>query len=343
MKRSLLLVALVISSMTSAQSLDLSNEPAIGETSNMFLCDSFAVNYEAITGSGVTWDYSTLLGYAGSTQVVEVVNATTTTEAASYPTSVKALKIGNSIMTYFNSTAASRVSQGFIFTEPSLGDVVSTFENDNLTMMDYPFSFGSTTTDTYSGTVDFVFNMIPINEPLTGNSISEIDGSGTMLFPNGVTVNNVIRLRTIDTSSTDLTAMGAGIMDIARDQYEYYDLANQNLPIFIHSTITILQAGTTLLIAPLVLSLYEGNYLGINETEAFTFAVYPNPSNDYVIVEGEFTNETTAKVVDQSGRIVLTPNVISGQPIDISSLENGVYMIAIQNNGSTATKTIIKK
>ena len=342
MKRSLLLVALVISSMTSAQSLDLSNEPIIGDASTMFLCDSFATNYDAINGSGVTWDYSTILAYPGETRDIEVIDATTTAEAASFPTSVKAFDIGGTIVTYFNSTAASRISQGFTFSEPTLGDVISTFENDELVMMDYPFSFGTSTSDTYSGTVDFSFNGFPVNEALTGNALSSIDGSGTMLFPNDVTVSNVIRLRSIDTSNT--TAPIVGAVEIIREQYEYYDLASQNLPIFIHSTITMQQPGAAPLgVVPMVLSFYEGNYLGVNNTEAFTFAVYPNPANDYVVVKGEFTNETTASIIDQSGRVVSTPNVISGQPIDISSLESGVYMIAIQNNGSTVTKTIIKK
>lgn len=340
MKKTLLFIALVSGSMVNAQ-LNLSNEPAIGENSTMFLCDSFVTNYAGTTGSGVTWDYSTIMGYPGETRLVEVVDATTTPDASSFPASTKAIKVGTSLVTYFNSSAASRISQGFKFTEPSIGDVLATFETDDQIMMTYPFDFGSTVSDNYAGTIDFVFNSIPVNEALTGVSTATVDGAGTLIFPGGISVLNVIRVYSLDTTLTTVPIVGA--VEVIREQYEYYDLTSQNLPIFIHSTVTMQQpSAAPLAVTPMVLSNYEGNYLTINEN-SFDFVVYPNPANDYIIVKGDFSSDTKSIITDQSGRVVLTPSIISGQSIDLSSLESGVYMIVIENNGSTSTKTIVKK
>jgi hypothetical protein len=37
-------------------------DPSINSSSILYLCDSNAVNYANVTGTGVTWDYSALLG-----------------------------------------------------------------------------------------------------------------------------------------------------------------------------------------------------------------------------------------------------------------------------------------
>ncbi|MFT6982162.1 MAG: hypothetical protein ACJAUD_000929, partial [Crocinitomicaceae bacterium] len=63
--KKILLSTFLFASVTVNAQMTSANEPAIGETSNMFLCDSFTVNLDAVSGVGVTWDYTSVVGYPG--------------------------------------------------------------------------------------------------------------------------------------------------------------------------------------------------------------------------------------------------------------------------------------
>jgi len=342
MKKPILFTFLLASTMASAQ-MTSANEPAIGETSTMFLCDSFTVNLDGVTGAAATWDYTSLMGYAGETRVVDVVDPATTTFAASYPTSTKAFQVENALTTYFTSTANDRTSQGFQFYEVSFGDVLATYVNDEQTMVTYPFALGNSVFDSYDGNVDYTYNGFPVTETLIGNAYAWLDGEGTLDLPNGVSVSNVVRYKSIDTAATNVPLIGAA--ELMRTQYEYYDYADQNLPIFIHTTISIALpgGGAPLAEISMVLSKYQPNYVGISEVNEFTFNVFPNPATNEVRVQGNFPSEATGSIIDQSGRVLKTMNVQNGQAIDIADLAVGVYQFAIEDNGFVTTKTVVKK
>lgn len=343
MKKTLLILIVLSTTQVFSQSMTQANEPAIGESSTMYLCDSNVVNYAGLTGSGVTWDYSQLAGYQGQTKVVEVLDATTTPDYASFPGSVKAYGVGNTIITYFSSTATERTSQGFKFIEPNLGDVLATFENNAMTQVNYPFAYGNSLTDVYDGTIDFVFNSIPVNENLSGDVYAVVDGVGTLKFPMGVDVNNVLRYRSVDTSLTTLPIFGN--IELIREQYEYYDYSAQNLPIFIHSTITMQQpaSGTPIQKVSLVLSLYPtSEFVGLTEKEAKVLSLSPNPANEEFSITG-VDELFRVELFDAQGRLVLSADASSGNPINISTLEAGSYIVKIATSMGLSTEQLVKK
>jgi hypothetical protein len=340
MKRTLLILSLFASYMADAQ-LTQANEPAIGASSSMYLCDSFATNYAGVTGTGVTWDYSNLVGYFGETRTVEVVDASTTSNAATFPGATKAFKLGTNITTYFDSDVNSRFSQGFMFTEPSVGDVFVTFENDALTQVQYPFAYGDSYTDPFDGSLDFTFNMIPINESVTGNAYLSVDGSGTLQFPGAVSVTNVIRYKSVDTSYTNIPFVGA--VDVVREQYEYYDHASQELPIFINSTITMLQNGSPLSIVGLVLSKYPtDDYMNVGELDALNTSIYPNPANDVITVNSEVEGANLT-ITDQQGRVIHSEAFNQTKTISIESFDTGIYFVTIEKEGALSTQKFVKQ
>lgn len=342
MKKPILFTLLLASTMANAQMTTL-NEPAIGESTTMFLCDSLTVNLDGVTGAAATWDYSSLLIQTGETRNVGVVDPASTPFAASYPTSTKAFQVENELTTYFTSTASDRTSQGFQFNEPSIGDALATYTINEQTIVTYPFALGNTVVDTYEGGVDYTFNGFPVSESLLGNAYAWLDGEGTMLFPNGVSVPNVVRYKSVDTAATNIPVLGPA--ELRRTQYEYYDYASQNLPIFIHTTIGLatLGGGAPLVEFSMILSKYEGDYMAINEINGFTFKVFPNPATNEVKVQGSFSSEATGSIIDQSGRVLKTMNVQNGQTIDIADLAVGSYLFTIEDNGFVTTKTIVKK
>lgn len=341
--KKVLLSAFLFATLAANAQMTSANEPAIGETSNMFLCDSFTVNLDAIAGTGVTWDYTSLEGYAGEIRVVDVVDPTSTPYAASYPTSTKAFQVENALTTYFTSSASERASQGFHFYEVTFGDVLATYANDEQIMLTYPFAYGNSAVDAYDGNVDYSYNGFPVSETLIGNSYAWIDGSGTLDLPNGVSLTNVIRYKSVDTAATTVPLLGAA--ELIRTQYEYYDYADQNLPVFIHTTINLALpgGGAPLASITMVLSKHEANYLAIADINEFTFNVFPNPATDKFSVKGNFSAEATGSIIDQSGRVLETMNVQNGQSINISDLATGSYFFAIEDNGFITTKTIVKK
>lgn len=344
MKRILLVATLATSFTGMAQSLTQANEPTIGETQDMFLCDSFANTYAGTTGASVTWDYSLLEKYAGLIRTVTIEDATTAPNAASFPTSTKTIKVENSLTTYFNSTSTERVSQGFVFNEPSFGELVAVFDTDEEKLVEYPFSNGSSLSDDYAGTLYFEFNGLPMSPVAAGSCQAWIDGQGTLLMPDGSTILDAIRYKMIDTSTTNIQLFGD--LEIVRTQYEYYDITNSNLPVLTLSRLLIQQPGGGLPLADnsIVLSSVSptGN-VGLFTNDLISFETYPNPTSGNVTLKGDFDADATAAVYDQSGRLLITQKAINGSSIDLSNFNTGMYLLKVTSNGASGTKTIVKQ
>ena len=345
MKKTLLLAAVSISLFGGAQTLTQADEAAIGTNNNMFLCDSFTVDYAALIGTGITWDYSNLVGISGQTRNIGVIDATTSANASDFPSSTFAFEVENSVTSFYNSTSASKVSQGFVFDEPTLGLVVAKFDTDDEVVITYPFAYGNTSVDTYAGSVDYTLGGAPSNSNLTGTSHASIDGVGTLNLPQSVSLTNVIRYKIVDTT-TMLNVPLIGDIEIIRRQFEYFDLANGNLPVLTLTKMTIQTLGATTPISEqqLVLSQYAPVlWLGLNDQASFDFEVFPNPTQGNIVINGEFSNEATANIVDQSGRVLAHFSVSNGMSVDISDYENGMYFLQITDQSVSTTKTIVKK
>jgi len=337
MKKTLLFTALTLAFFGNTQSLTQANEAPIGTDQTMFLCDSFIVNYENTTGAGVTWDYTMLAAYYGETRNYTVGDATTDPNASDFPSSEKTLAIGSNISTFYNSTATEKMSQGFVYNDPSLGSpIIAVFDVNEAKFLDYPFSNGNSFTDTYSGTLESPAG----TTALSGEIDVIIDGQGTLDLPNGISLTDVIRLKSSDSS---YTSTFAGDVIIKRQVYEYYDLANSNVPVLILATVEI---NSAVINNAETIVLYANDpmqYVGLEENAAVEFTVSPNPSSNKVTITGELSIDATATIVDRSGRILSTSAVSNGTSLDISSFDSGLYFLKITDKGTSTTKSIVKK
>jgi hypothetical protein len=80
--------------------------------------------------------------------------------------------------------------------------------------------------------------------------------------------------------------------------------------------------------------------LGTEENALTNVAVFPNPTNNILTVEGVALNDYTLTVVDVQGRIIASNAYsVSNNSIDVSQLASGVYLLNIEN-GSNSAKTI---
>jgi len=81
------------------------------------------------------------------------------------------------------------------------------------------------------------------------------------------------------------------------------------------------------------------NGVGILENEHSIISVYPNPINNFVYLNTKQANKIL--VLDVNGKEVLSFNNPSS-PIDLSSLNQGVYFLQVFNNEEIKTATLIK-
>ncbi len=80
--------------------------------------------------------------------------------------------------------------------------------------------------------------------------------------------------------------------------------------------------------------------LGINDTD-FTFNIFPNPADKYIILQG-CGEKYTVEFYDMVGTLKLSAK-IADERIDVSSLSDGAYIVVLNNNSNKAvTKLFIQ-
>lgn len=338
MKKKLLFASFIFTSIAHSQNLTQANEPIVGASATMYVCDSAYTNYNATTGTGVTWDFSGLTGYSAvPAKILTVADAT----GSSYIGATKVTSIPGFVSTYWASTPTDRTSYGFVFTDVTVGDVDVNFDIDAEKIMNYPFAVTNTFTDPYSGTLTNG-SIAPTGTPCSGSVVSIVDGQGTLLLPDGTSRSSVLRHKIVETTLATIS-VGPFTTDVTviRTQFDYYDILNSSMPVFTQTTIEV--QGTTINSSvTLVLSSVQPTALvSLGENTKNDFVVYPNPTQGNVTIKGTFAADATVSIVDQVGRVVSSlENVSNGTSIDLNQVASGMYSVVILNNGIKTTKTV---
>jgi ligand-binding sensor domain-containing protein len=71
-----------------------------------------------------------------------------------------------------------------------------------------------------------------------------------------------------------------------------------------------------------------------------TIIAYPNPAKDFLILNVQ--KSTQFKIMDISGKIVINSNVDGTTKLDISSLQQGMYLIWLQDDDKISTRKFMK-
>lgn len=87
--------------------------------------------------------------------------------------------------------------------------------------------------------------------------------------------------------------------------------------------------------------------LVVRSNNAFNaISIYPNPTNGFLNVEFNTTlfGEISYELFDSFGRLVLLENLSKGKPtqVDVSTLQNGIYIIHVLTNNLSVKKFVIK-
>lgn len=84
------------------------------------------------------------------------------------------------------------------------------------------------------------------------------------------------------------------------------------------------------------------NALSSNEFDINNFKIYPNPANNYFVIQSNINKESTYEIVGVNGKILSNGNIENMKPIDISALAKGFYFVTIKTQNAKQTYKIIK-
>ena len=88
----------------------------------------------------------------------------------------------------------------------------------------------------------------------------------------------------------------------------------------------------------------EMNLLSIDENERLDILIYPNPvlNDDFVTIQTSANGEKSVEVFDINGKSLIT-TTLNVEPLDISLLSSGIYLVNVTINGkSEISKLIIR-
>ncbi|MCX6352851.1 MAG: T9SS type A sorting domain-containing protein [Bacteroidetes bacterium] len=82
---------------------------------------------------------------------------------------------------------------------------------------------------------------------------------------------------------------------------------------------------------------------GIEESDAISFNIYPNPAVGFISFQGNHVNKIQRIILrNTAGQIILSAGGLVSNQLNISNLPNGIYVVEITTTHSTLLKKIIK-
>lgn len=77
--------------------------------------------------------------------------------------------------------------------------------------------------------------------------------------------------------------------------------------------------------------------------ERNSFAIYPNPANNFITIDASLNLMVDYQISDLNGKILSSGKTETGSSVDISSFQSGFYLITIQSETERQTFKIIKQ
>ncbi len=341
MKTPLVLLGICANFFSIAQTIELSDTISAGNSMDYYVLDSNATAYAAITGAGVTWDYSAVGAYEMAPNSNNVIDRADSDFASDFPSATYAENFENSVNTFFANDPVSNqvIVHGFVFQELS-NDFIIKYDTDQLISYKFPMNLGDSYTDPIAGTAT-----LPLagDVDIEGEATVTADGTGTLKVGD-VTYSNVIRVHTTEVSEGMILGSAAVI---TRESYVYYDIDNFNMPVFIHATVLAeLGLGGNFGFTAVYSRDEVTEYVNVDATNStdINLSVYPNPATgDFATLTCPAGTETIA-IMNTLGAVVYTINTPSTvETINLSNFAKGIYFVQTTKAGTTKTLKFIVK
>jgi len=361
-----------------AQSLTAANCPQTGDVYSIAILDSAALNPAAFDSSGIgqTWDFSTCT--VDSTISLYYINPSTAPAPSYFPgTDLVSLQSGANgpqslVYTYYNtSNAFAELGTYTSFSVPntSIQEIQVLPYNPSFVCWTYPLNYGTTQVSKFkaSSTVFDVIEAITASSDSdlvrTGTDTVTLDATGTVITPDGMTIANVLRVKSIQTIHDSInTIISSGIelneysLSNTRSVTYFYYVQGATHPLiklYFATTVTNTITSGVNLTGAVTTTSKTGQYYQVTAATGITAAtaatglsVYPNPANGVVTISltSAINSLTLANVTGQlvlssaEGSILINGNTAS---INVSALPKGVYILQSTSNSVTQSQKLI--
>jgi hypothetical protein len=322
------LSVLFIASQISLAQLSLTkafNEPVVGDIFNKQKYDTTTAIPKS-TGAGMNWNFNTLT-INTSTEVSTYTTTASTPSASIFPGASISEIIGmGGNYNHYKPTASTFEYQGVQFPGTPIN-----FSNTAVYYV-WPYSFGTTNTDNFSGTT----TTGTVTTSFAGSIAGYGSGTGTVVMPGGLTLTNCLQLKNVLTFTL---MQGSNVQTQIQTEYLYFHGSNK-FPIL--SVQYQAQTSGTVTSNTCDVWVNKAVVAGINETQLSTnnFVVFPNPATNVVnVVLPNNEIATQLQVVDVTGKVV--KQISDDNIINVADLAKGVYFVRITNKESILQKQIV--
>ena len=330
----------------------------IGESQLFYVADTNTV-INTLTGANVTFDYSALQGY-GVTQTQYTLDPATTNFTTVFPSatladSTEGYPINKNYMQLHSTDSLTKT--GIVANIPTYGTVIGKYDANPETTMKFPFNYLDIYFDNYAG--EFTVNAaVPVNTPGNGNVTVSADAWGTLLLPNGVSISDVIRIKTTEYLITDAIILPFPFnttinpITISGVNINYYKPSISKYPLLSIVNGSYTQDNAIIDSSSAIISQYPLTLItGIDEVNSIsTISLFPNPSKNgtsNLTVSLKESNKVSIELFNSVGQNIATilnktlPQGVNNIKLNTSKLSAGIYFVNISVNNTLTTKKLI--
>ena len=346
MKLLLLLSITCVSPLLWGQiSLDQTDMPSVGDYIPRKSDTMTVLPGPGGSGPNQVWNFTTLSNYV-ITENTSVVSVASTPNGNQFGSSNMAMTNDNVSYLYFNKSAQSFSTQGFSGDLLGTGVINAVF-NPDLTLHQFPRTFGSSFSDTY--VIDVTVPGAAINPLLSQINFKRTsvindttDAWGQLTTPYGT--YDVLRIHTMEVFTDSIWAQPIfpptwTLVSTSTDTTHSYSWVGKG------GKLAIAEMSFDTLGVPKIFKWTElpGIGVGLEETALSRIIVYPNPCSNHVFIE-EFNPEEISvfNIFGQKVAVEKTA-MLSGTRLTLEALAKGVYFIETTKDQIKKKTQIIKE
>lgn len=299
--------------------LTASFNPVFGDIESYIEIDTTGLSLGS-SGVSQTWNYTGISTGTNTPFSYTYIPMSSVINYSLYPTGTIAMRYGvGGYDKVYNNTSSQIEFLGFAQPTASNCQVYT----DPAIFYSLPFTYGSSSSDTYSYT------------SWTGTYVGTItttgDGTGTLQLPSG-TFSNIFKLTIIYNQPGSFNSV----------ENRFYS-ALSKFPLLTISSYTV---GSTVYKGGMINTLVANGIKNSNENN--TFFAFPNPvtNGDLFLKSGNEGHLKEVEITNILGQVILYHstydiNTSGIKKIDVSSLQKGVYFLNIKGSDGSITKKII--
>ena len=286
----------------------------------------------ASSGTNQTWNYMSLNVNWVPSSSSNYISMSLVPNATLFPTGTMGASGFPGYATVFENTPTASKQIGWA--APTASDCL--VYSNPFTMLTFPFTYGSSFSDTYGYSQTASITSGTIN--------ASGDGTGLLLLP-GMSHANVLK---VHYTYTETTITGT-VVSTSNGTYEYFYNSTNKSPLLMIYNVTNVSGTTTATFNGAQVDPYA--YVGIAEQKSeVQFNISPNPTSSHqttVCFESEVLSDYSVLVFNNLGqevkKQVITPQECLDKKatINLDGLSSGVFYIKLKGKDGETTKKLI--